>query len=135
MKKITLNDHDGIRRVVFALDSEADFEVARRKFKNIPDPIHDALERWAFQGIPPCGWLECLLANDLKRCIAVCPEQFIPIVGWIQLLLETKYPFACYGRPTHVAQWCRKESRRHLIHPVTKTRVRELEDNDNQGDG
>ena len=75
------------------------------QYYNVPDHTKGALERYILRGIPPGGFLEAVLSNDLKGAFARADIEnrnaMYEIVTWI----HNYAPSGCWGSKDRVNEW------------------------------
>lgn len=76
--------------------------------RNIPEYMHDAVERYIFDGIPPGDFLSSLLSNDLFLTYGYADDTNIRRVRDYIMLLYNDCPGSCWGSPEKFKNWCKE---------------------------
>lgn len=90
-------------------DMEASLYASLETYSNlgytVPGNDHGGLVRWIVHGIVPGGFLQAVLANNLKEAYATADEgntrNLYGIVSW----LYNNAPRGCWGYPECLTQW------------------------------
>jgi len=79
----------------------------------LPQHMRGPMQRYLDYGIPPGGFLEAVLANDLSGAVAradAVNRRYLPeIVSFVQWYC----PVACWGSPDAVSDWIADKQSSH----------------------
>lgn len=75
-----------------------------------PQPIQDALTRWADHGVLPGVFLQAILANDLRAAVAHGERDYLEqeTLSCIVSFVYWELPSECHGSRSAVEAWVRK---------------------------
>lgn len=77
---------------------------------DVPVDLQDGLANWIILHSPPGGFLQAVLANDLKESLARGSAVSLHGLENIVRFLYQEAPGSCWGSVAHVQKWCDKDS-------------------------
>jgi len=86
---------------IWAINMES---ITRERAEHLADMI-GSIELYILQGCPTGGFLEAVLSNDLKECMARADDVSRHIVFEIVCHLYQNCPGGCWGSPRHYRDW------------------------------
>lgn len=76
----------------------------------------DALDRYITKGIPPGGFLQAVLRNDLHGAVNHADDFNLPNLPAHIAYLVNKCPGACWGSVSNVSEWLHMEPSERAEH-------------------
>jgi len=80
----------------------------------IPHYMRDGLTRWVNDHIPPGGFLQAVLVNDLARAVGKADSTNERLLSQYVRFLYNEVPDKCHGSPQRVFDWCHPDYRDDL---------------------
>lgn len=74
----------------------------------VPSHLHEGLYNWITGQMPPGGFLQNLLANNLKETFEKADCKSMPKIENIIRFLYNEAPANCWGSPEKVVDWCQQ---------------------------
>lgn len=83
--------------------------------RQIKESTIDSIHRWVDYGIPPGGFLQAVLKNDLKGACQRADSDNILVLPLIVSYIYNCCPAACWGSPENYNEWIAyKQSQREI---------------------
>lgn len=71
----------------------------------IPSETKEALDRYVFNHVPPGGFLEAVLTNDLRGAFVNADKQNLNALPAIVAYVYNQTPVVCRGTPERYERW------------------------------
>ena len=75
------------------------------EFDNVPLRLRESLQRYVEHRIPPGGFLEAVLSNDLMLAVGYADEDSLACLKDLCVIVNCRLPCVCHGSRDRVRQW------------------------------
>jgi hypothetical protein len=73
---------------------------------DVPKGLHGGIERWITDRMPPGGFLQSVIANDLREAFARADQNSTAHMKDIVAFFYNEAPSTCWGSPEALVSWC-----------------------------
>lgn len=80
----------------------------RCDYSRIPRITREALDTWAQTARPGGGFVQAVIANDLRGAVESADEEHVDVLPVVVAYAVNRLPAACWGSQQRAADWRRR---------------------------